>query len=133
MSRGKTILSMIAVFVSGIIVGGLLTAAGIRRQYHRYIEGGPLASRQFVVAALGHELKLTPGQRAALSPIIGETQARLLAIRNRVEPEVAGVFTNAMADMKKTMDAEQGRKLDALYERIKTRWAPPAKPPATVP
>jgi hypothetical protein len=123
MTRGKIWLSWAAVFLSGVLLGGVATAYGFKRALARHLEGGPPAAKGLVLRVLRHELKLTPGQAAEVERIVARSQAEILAIRERNQPEIEAIIQRSVDEMKTGLAPEQRERLDVLHARARRHRA----------
>lgn len=123
MNRGRIWLSWVAVFLSGAVLGGVLTAAAFKRAVVRQLQGGAPAARAAVVKALKRELRLTPEQVPAVDQAIAAAHAELQVIRGRTRPEVEAVLERTVSEIKPGLTAEQQAKLDQVHARVRSRWA----------
>ncbi|MFH0909383.1 MAG: hypothetical protein V1929_11520 [bacterium] len=123
MKKWTAALALATVFASGVIIGGLSSAAYLRKAMVKHLEVGSPAVRQIVVRVLLHELKLTPEQKVDVNRIVAAAQVDLAALRARSQPEVKAIFDRSLADMNKILTEEQQEKVNEMYARTKQRWA----------
>lgn len=122
MKRWKIWASIIALFVAGFLVGSAGTALYIKHAVDRIIEGGPPAVRRVVMNKLTRDLKLTEEQRARAKEVVKSTQDRLIEIRLQNEPVVDRILREGAEDLKGCLDEGQGKKLDSMLEKARSRW-----------
>ncbi len=128
MTRWKKIILMAVLFLSGVLTGVVASRAALAIRFHRLTAIGPLGLREAAVHTLGRELHLTSEQRASIAPVIASAQQQLAAIRNRIQPDIDQVFTNAISAIKPSLKAGQSKQLDDFYARTRNHWAESLQP-----
>ena len=119
MKRWNLVLGLVALFLSGILVGTLGTAIYFKQTMgHIFGESQP-AVRKLVMKKLVRELDLTETQRVRIEEIVGEIQAELWEFRKQHEREIETILARGIEQMKPELSVDQQRKLDALFERLK--------------
>ena len=68
---------LIALLVSGIIIGSLGTGIYIRNKVTPFYEGGPAERRGMILDRLMKKLDLTPQQQIEVEAILRQTQAQI--------------------------------------------------------
>jgi len=117
--RWNLVLGLVALFLSGVLVGTLGTAIYFKQTMgHIFGESQP-AVRKLVMKKLVRELDLTETQRVRIEEIVGEIQAELWEFRKQHQREIEGILARGIAQMKPELSADQQQKLDALFERLK--------------
>jgi Spy/CpxP family protein refolding chaperone len=69
------------------------------------------------------ELNLTQDQQDEVEEVVEETQLQLQQLRAQYHPQMEKIIETGITTMKTRLTAEQQKKLDALYEKVKKRWA----------
>ena len=127
----KVALSLLAIFVCGAMLGGLVTLRVLRREVTR--RSNPANWPVLVLARLDKRLSLTPEQHRAMEPIVREASEEALKIRTRSFSEIGGVVRRAQAKAIPQLSADQQHRLDEfITERadLARRWTGPLVPAA---
>ncbi len=114
--------SLVALFLSGVYVGGVGAWLYIDRQMEQRWEGGPQAKKQWIMKRLTRELGLTSEQQAAIEPIVTRTQIELLTLRAQQRSQVEAILAASRAAMADVLTSAQQEKLQALHEKLQRRW-----------
>ncbi len=122
MKKWRVWLVVAIVFVSGIIIGATGTGFYFQHTFRGILHQGPSAVRNVIMKKLTAELNLTKDQQEEIGDILEETQFQLQQLRVRYHPQMEEIINNGVATMKTRLSAEQQKKLDALYEKVKMRW-----------
>lgn len=121
MKQMKTWLVIIAIFISGIILGSVGTGFYMKHRIGGMFHQGLPAVRKVVMKKLNSELNLTQDQQDEAMEIVEETQFKLLQLRMQYQPQMEKIIEGGIAELKTKLTADQQKKLDALYEKIKKR------------
>ena len=132
MKRIKGWLGVLLIFLFGVICGGVLASGAARDKVRLLIEGGPDSVVDAVVSRLRRDLKLDHDQEEMLQQIVLDTRIRLSAIRQKTEPEVDGVLSEAETKVRGILHTEQVRKFDEIVNKGHQRWHPALSPAAAV-
>ena len=132
MKQWKTWLVIVSVFLSGIVLGSAGTGFYMKHRIGGLFHQGLPAVRKVVMKKLTSELNLTQDQQDEAMEIVEETQFKLLQLRLQYQPQMDKIIEAGIAELKLKLTADQQKKLDALYEKIKkrrniNRGAPQAK------
>jgi Spy/CpxP family protein refolding chaperone len=123
MKRWKTWLVIAAVFVSGVIIGAAIGGLYMNHRIGGFLHGGAPAMRKVIMKKLTTELNLTEDQQDEIDEIIEETQLQLQQLRAKYRPQMEDIVNTGIATMKTRLSAEQQKKLDTLYAKVKKRWS----------
>ena len=88
MKNWKTILGVVAVFVLGMLAGGLVTAKCFQHRIHQILAGDQSVVANVIVRRLSWRLRLDGAQKEQLRAIVGEAQQEMKAVRKQVQPQV---------------------------------------------
>lgn len=125
MKSWKSIVGITAVFLLGILAGGLLTAGIIR---HRFRHRGDVIVRQ-----LSWRLRLDESQRDQLRLIVADAEQQIRVLRQQIQPQVDTVLTQAEAKVRLILTPDQVEKFDKIVAERQAKWkteAPPPLPPS---
>jgi hypothetical protein len=126
MSRNKIIVVLVLTFLSGALVGAVLTSAAIRRQARHFLTEGPRATQEVVLRTVSRRLAMTAEQKEKARPVVSAALQRLSKIRANVQPEVETVLEDTIRDLRPILTDQQVHRLDDMHSRLKSRWALPA-------
>jgi hypothetical protein len=115
----KLWVGLLALFCSGVLVGGLATwrVAEIK-VFETLIQERPRAPK-FIMRKLDRELKLNDTQRKRIEAIVCRAHEELLAFRDRLRPARERILQQSIDAMKAELTPEQQKRLDELHERLK--------------
>ena len=115
MNKWKLISGIALVFILGALVGSIGTGFYFKHRYPRL--GDHRAGKAFVMERLSKELNLTQDQKINIGKIIEqmEEKRREYFLRNWTEME------KSIDQMKKELNNDQQKKLDALRENFEKR------------
>ena len=119
MKKLNTWLVIVALFISGIIIGSVGTGFYMKHRIGGLFHQGLPAVRKVVMKKLTSELNLTQDQQDEASEIVEETQFKLLQLRLQYQPQMEKIIEAGITELKTKLSADQQKKLDALYEKIK--------------
>lgn len=122
MQNWKPILGACAIFLLGMIAGGLITVKVIQTRVRAALAGGPDAVAQLIVDRMSTVLKLDASQKEKLGVIVKETHAKLKKARQQVDPQVQEALTKAEDDIRQLLTTEQRDKFDKLAAERKSAW-----------
>ena len=109
-------------FTCGVGFGVAGTLLGVRKYALNVANGGPPAVRKVLVQKLRFELKLRDDQVPAVTALVEAGQNDVLAIRNKVRPEIEAVLETRRAELRELLDDEQRARLEVLHNRMQERW-----------
>jgi|SRR5208283_2304114 len=123
MTKWKTWLVIAAVFVSGVIIGSAVTGLYMKHRIGGILHGGAPAMRKAIMNKLTAELNLTADQQDEIDEIVEETLLQLQQLRAQYRPQMENIINTGVTTMKTRLSAEQQKKLDELYGKMKKRWS----------
>ncbi len=133
MRNWKTWLAVLGVFVLGGLVGSLLTL----RVVMRLRPESPFFARM-VERRLARQLELDDQQKAVVHEAIEQAQRDMLALRDRVAPEIRQILEHAQQKIRASLRPDQQKKFDEMVRRRdrfleRQKVLPPEKPAPTIP
>lgn len=141
MNKIKLFIGVVLVLLVGALLGSLGTGIYLKHRMIRFEPGGspPHMRKAFIVKRLSGELDLTEAQRIEIEKIVGQSEAKILAVRRQYLPEIKKIVDQSFVLMKDKLDANQQEKLKELHDRLKKRHAkafihsiPTDKPPGRI-
>lgn len=136
MSRLKLWSGIILIFVTGVLIGSLVTGSLVKHRIVKFRERGPEARKTFLLNKLARELNLTEKQRIKIEQIMDQTHEKLFQLREKHRPEFHQIREQSIELMKKELNEEQKQKLDEIRQKFKERFkkrgkrrVPPPPPP----
>jgi len=122
MTRWKVWGGLTLLFLSGALIGGVVTHCYVHAQLESRWEEGHKARKPWMMQRLTRSLDLTADQQTSLGPIVGQAQDELLALRAQQQPQVEAIWNRALAAVKPSLSPEQQRKLDEFQKKLQRRW-----------
>jgi hypothetical protein len=114
MKNWKAILGVIAVFVLGMVAGGLVVGGLFAKRIHRVTHGQSAFTAEEVTHFLKRRLDLDAAQQEKVIVIVRESQHEVLNIRHGCDQQVRGVISNAVTEMDPILRPNQQDKLNDL-------------------
>ena len=121
MGKLKLWLGVILLFVSGLVIGSLITGHYFRAHFIRFAHGGPGKVNEHIVARLTRELRLSDEQREQIEQIRLEADARLREIDDQFRPQIESVIDQQHDDIMAVLDEDQKRTLNERFEEMRER------------
>ena len=115
MNKWKLISGIALVFILGVLVGSIGTRFYLEHQYPR--PGGHSARKAFFMERLSKELNLTEDQKLRIGRLVEQMEER----RREYSLQWGAEGEKLIDQMKKELNSEQQKKLDALRENFKKR------------
>lgn len=110
---------VIAVFIVGVIIGGLSATALIRGHYlHVMRSGPPRGVHKPIAERLTADLGLAPDQRAEVERVVRDFGPRFDEFDARTRAEIRAVMSEMEAQIREVLTPEQQAKYDAKIERM---------------
>jgi uncharacterized membrane protein len=125
MRHWKAILGVIAVFLLGMLAGGLVT---VRVVGHRFRHGS-----DFLVRRLSWQLHLDSTQREQLRGIVTDAQQQLRNVHRQVQPQVEAILAQSDDKVRAMLQPDQLKTFDRIVADRKARRAralPPSPSPS---
>jgi Spy/CpxP family protein refolding chaperone len=114
-NRWRVILAAIVIFCAGAATGGLVVRTYAPKVVKRAHVSPPLPigndRRQEYIAKLDRELQLTAEQRARVETILSESQKRMKAIWEPMEPQVKEEYRRTRREISEVLSPEQQEKM----------------------
>ena len=133
LSRHKTIVYLMAVFVMGVIAGGAFGVGLARRPFFRPPTQAEVARN--IVADLTRELELTPDQLQQVRPVIENAARQIHEVHKRAFDEVKQIVHTADREIGKFLTPVQQQRLEEMHRKRARRGpgGPPHGPPGDGP
>jgi uncharacterized membrane protein len=122
MKNWKAIVGVVAVFLFGMVAGGLVTAKIFQYRIYGVLRSGSPAAANVVVRRLSWQLRLDAAQREQVRQIVGDAQQEMKAVRKQVHPQVEEILDRADGKVRAILRPEQTGKFDKLVAERKARW-----------
>ncbi len=114
MKKWKAILGITAVFLLGMVAGGLVVGRVVIHRMQRVAHGGTLFTAEQITRYLGRRLDLDATQRAEVLKIVEKTQAEIQQARQAAEPAVREAVRGAVGDVRAVLRPDQQEKFNQL-------------------
>lgn len=124
MTKWKTILGVVGIFILGMLAGGLLVAGVAAKRLHRVAHDQPAFTAQEITRAVTRRVHLDTTQRAQFQAIVEDTQQQLLAARKQAEPHSHAIIEAAVARARTLLRPEQQATFDQMITAHRGKLAP---------
>jgi predicted metal-dependent phosphoesterase TrpH len=133
MKRLKSILSVLLIFFSGLIVGGIIAAgATVHDVVSKTFRDGPQSVRRVLLQRAKHDLKLDEDQAHQFWQIFNETGAELREVIKPVQPEVQSTLQRAELRLRAVLKPHQAAPFDSFMKAARARWSAAMQSPAAL-
>ena len=120
MNTWKLVSGVALVFIVGALVGSLGTRFYLKHQYRPFMpERGNRTA--FIMKRLSKELGLSQNQKIAVEKIVAQTEEKLRAHFLQMRPEIDAIVDDGFTQIRKELDDNQRKQLDALREKFEKR------------
>jgi Spy/CpxP family protein refolding chaperone len=118
--RATALLAVVAVFLTGVLVGVLATHVVYLRQIRQ--PGGLAAvGTRLAAADLRRRLDLTPEQQREVEAILADTRREAAALRAEITPRAAAILTRSQARIASVLTPEQRAEFERTRRRQRER------------
>ena len=126
MKSFRSILGIFAVFVLGVIAGGLIMFLVLRAivtaPRRAYVQGGGEGVSNLVARQFARRLKTDPAQDAQIRQILREATQEIEGVGNRVAPELRETVEKAESRVRAVLKPEQQAEFDRMMQRARETW-----------
>ena len=120
MNTWKLVLGVALVFIVGALVGSLGTRFYLKHHYRSFMLE-PRERTTFIMKRLSKELDLSQSQKIAVEKIVAQTEEKLRAHFLQMRPEIEAIVDDGFTQIRKELDDNQKKQLDALKEKFEKR------------
>jgi uncharacterized protein YneF (UPF0154 family) len=122
MKKWKAIVSIIIVFVLGVLAGALLTHKIYQHRVEGIMKGEPRTTREFIVQRLDRELHLDANQLEQVRAIVKETHTEMKKVRTQFRPQIEEILARSQEKIRALLRPDQREKYEKIIaERKKKR------------
>ncbi|MFA6054774.1 MAG: hypothetical protein WC769_05300 [Thermodesulfovibrionales bacterium] len=121
MKKWKTIVSIILVFLLGLLAGALITHEIYKHRIENIIRGDPKAMRELIVQRLNHKLHLDTAQLEQLRVIVNETHAEIKNVRKQIRPQIEEILESSQNRVRAILRPDQLEKYEKIIAERKKR------------
>ena len=120
MNRWKLISGVVLVFVLGVLAGSMGTGFYFK---HRLVPSkrDPRSRKAFIMEKLSRKLDLTQSQKIRIEKIVSKMVDRRREYFVKRRPEIRRIMDHGFSQIKKELNSDQQKKLDALREKFEKR------------
>ena len=122
MKRFRSILGIVAIFVLGMIAGGLITLRIIDVAQRRAFEGGGGAVADLVARRISMRLRADSAQREQIRLILRDTAKDFDSVREQVGPQLKESLEKTENRLRAVLKPEQQKEFDAMMQRARQTW-----------
>ena len=113
----KTIAWLLAVFVAGLLVGGVVTVRVVQHQYRERMNSATWMPR--TMTWLESTLRLTSDQELRIRPVVETSMEKMAELRTRVAAERKQLFGDMFVELATHLSDDQRRQLQhAIQEAV---------------
>ena len=124
MKRLKSILTVLLIFGSGLVVGGIVGGAATLHDFvNRTFRDGPVNIRKVLVQRAKHDLHLDDDQAHQFWQILTETGFELHKVAEPVRPEIESTLSRAEMRLRAVLKADQQPAFDSFMKAARARWS----------
>lgn len=120
MKRWKLISGLLLVFVLGVLAGSLGTGVYLKDRFE-HLRKDPKARQDFIMRKLSKKLSLTEEQKITIGKIVQQVGERRREYYRKNRPEIKRIMDEGFAQIRKELNSEQQKKLDALRKKFEER------------
>ena len=123
MKRFKSILIVTVIFVSGIVVGGILgIGATLHDSVNKTFRDGPQSVRRVLLQRAKQDLKLDEDQAHQFWEIFNETGKELREVADPILPKFESTLLRSEQRLRNVLRENQKQPFDSFMKVAKTRW-----------
>lgn len=120
MKRWKLVSGLLLVFVLGILAGSFGTRVYLKDRFE-HLRKDPKARQAFIMRKLSKELELTQDQKTKIEKIVEQVGAKRREFFLKNRPEIKRIMDEGFLQIKKELNNDQQKKLDALRKEFEKR------------
>lgn len=120
MKRWKLVSGLLLVFVLGILAGSFGTRVYLKDRFE-HLRKDPKARQDFIMRKLSKELELTQDQKTKIEKIVEQVGAKRREFFLKNRPEIKRIMDEGFLQIKKELNNDQQKKLDALRKEFEKR------------
>ena len=128
--KWMTRLTIVAVFLLGVVAGSLLGMKHERERFLKMQRNGPASLVESALKQISREVKLTPPQEDQMRSLLTRAQPALAAAENERRRKVFGIMETVRSSAYAFLDAGQQKLYDVLHNRMGKRLTPDSIEPS---
>ena len=127
-----TRLSIVAVFLLGIVAGAALGMKVERDRFLKMQRNGPASLVESALKHISSEVKLTPSQQDQMRDVLTkQAQPALKEVENERRRKIVAIMDTVRTSAYEFLDAGQQKLYDVLHIRMEKRLTPDSSEPTT--
>lgn len=120
----KSVVVVGLIFLSGVIVGGMISGTTVLRDVtEKTFAGGPVQLRKLLIQHAKDGLHLDEDQQHLFWQILTETGAELNVAAKPVQSQISPILDRAELRLRQVLHAEQTARFDRWVKAARERWA----------
>lgn len=124
MKRLRSILGVIAIFMLGLVAGGILVGRLIELGQRRaFVEGGGVAVADLVSRRIAYRLRADAVQREQIRLILRDTANDFESVRDQVTPQLAASLEKTESRLRAVLKPDQQKEFDTMMLRVRATWS----------
>ncbi len=122
MKRLRSILGIVAIFILGVVAGGLITLRIIDVAQRKAFEGGGGAVADLVARRISFRLRADAAQREQIRLILRDTAKDFEGVREQVGPQLKESLEKTETRLRAVLKPDQQKEFDVIMERARQNW-----------
>lgn len=123
MKRLKSIIIVTVIFVSGLVVGGIVgIGATLHDSVNKTFRDGPPSARKILLQRAKHDLKLDEDQAHQFWEIFNDTGKELRGVVDPVLPQIESTLMRSEQRLRNVLNDSQKPPFDNFMKAAKARW-----------
>ncbi len=129
--KWMTRLSIVAVFLLGIVAGAALGMKVERDRFLKMQRNGPASLVEHALKHISSEVKLTPPQYAEMRAVLNKAQPALKEVEDERRRKIVAIMDTVRTSASEFLDAGQQKLYDVLHIRMEKRLTPNSSEPTS--
>jgi len=125
----KVVAGVLAIFLLGIIIGGLGAGIYLRRRVEQFALKAPKDHKEIFMERLSRELALAESQKSDVERIVSNTEIEIRQLLQDSRIKFEEITARRNAELKAILTPEQYQMLEKMEQRIRDRWGKNPPPP----
>ncbi|MEO0452842.1 MAG: hypothetical protein AAFY98_01735 [Verrucomicrobiota bacterium] len=128
MRKVYIILGLGALFLAGLLTGGVVTATYIMGQVQVILSDDGQKLEELLFSRMSKKLGLDEQQQAFAQDWLGQITEDVQPVRNRARAEIESILSSRLPQLREQLDTDQNEKLDRWLEEMDSRSVLPVPP-----
>lgn len=125
MQKWKIWLTLVVIFLSGVLIGAQGMGLYLGKKIERILSGDKHVIVELAMQRLSDELGLTQNQQQQVAPLVEEAVQKFDELRQQQRPEVEKILGQAVSRMQPHLKPLQQQRLAEIWLEFKAWRSPP--------